>query len=88
MQFFFISWLSRTDPADVARVESKTFISTPSQRETVPLTQPGVKSILGNWMAPEEMDKQLNQRFPNCMKGEEKWLSGYINPFQQHLAVP
>ncbi len=41
------SWLSRTDPADVARVESLTFISTQNKRETVPIPKEGVKGSLG-----------------------------------------
>lgn len=65
----FVSWLALTDPADVARVERLTYISTQLQRDTVPLAKPGVKSQLGNWMAPEDMDNELNMRFPDCMKG-------------------
>ena len=40
-------WLARTDPADVARVESKTVISTPNRADTVPTTKNGVKGTLG-----------------------------------------
>lgn len=40
-------WLARTDPADVARVESKTVISTPNRADTVPTTKDGVKGTLG-----------------------------------------
>ncbi|KAI1285393.1 Phosphoenolpyruvate carboxykinase, mitochondrial [Halotydeus destructor] len=70
-------WLTRTDPADVARVESKTYISTPNKRDTVPIPKDGVKGTLGNWMSPEAMDQELKARFPGCMKGRTM----YVIPF-------
>lgn len=70
-------WLARTDPADVARVERLTYISTQLKRDTVPLTKFNAKSQLGNWMAPEDMDNELNMRFPDCMKGRTM----YVIPF-------
>lgn len=63
------SWLARTDPRDVARVESKTVIVTRDQRDTVPTPPEGGVSQLGRWMSPEEFDKAMAQRFPGCMKG-------------------
>ena len=63
-------WLARTDPRDVARVESKTFICTPEKRSTIPIPKEGVKGLLGNWMSPEDLDKELEKRFPGCMKGK------------------
>lgn len=62
-------WLVRTDPADVARIESKTFISTPRKDTTIPDVDSGVVGCLGNWMSPAVMDNELNKRFPGCMKG-------------------
>ena len=35
----------------------------------MPIPKYGAKSQLGNWMAPEDMDNELNMRFPDCMKG-------------------
>ncbi|CAG5118678.1 unnamed protein product, partial [Candidula unifasciata] len=67
-------WLARTDPADVARVERLTYISTELQRDTVPTPKYGAKSQLGNWMAPEDMDNELNMRFPDCMKGRTMFV--------------
>lgn len=67
-------WLARTDPADVARVEKLTYISTELQRDTVPSPKYGAKSQLGNWMAPEDMDNELNMRFPDCMKGRTMFV--------------
>lgn len=63
------SWLARTNPADVARVESKTFISTDRREDTIPTPADGVKGTLGNWMSPQDMDKAIMERFPSCMKG-------------------
>ena len=62
-------FLARTDPKDVARVESRTFISTIDKGETVPPTADGVKGTLGNWIAPEDLDAKINKLFPGCMKG-------------------
>ncbi|XP_073986630.1 phosphoenolpyruvate carboxykinase [GTP]-like isoform X3 [Rhodnius prolixus] len=61
-------WLARTDPRDVARVESKTFITTENKRDTIPEPKSGVKGTLGNWLSPEDMDKAIQERFPGCMK--------------------
>jgi len=70
-------YLALTDPADVARVESKTVISTPDQRTTVPKVKEGVKGLLGIWMSPDELQKALNERYPGCMKGRTM----YVIPF-------
>lgn len=66
----FFSWLARTNPADVARVESRTFISTDRREDTIPTPAEGVKGTLGNWISPQDMDKAIMERFPNCMKGK------------------
>lgn len=70
-------WLARTNPADVARVESKTFICTQNKSETVPDTKPGVKGTLGNWISPQHYDEAIMERFPGCMKGRTM----YVIPF-------
>ncbi|RWS29171.1 phosphoenolpyruvate carboxykinase-like: cytosolic [GTP] [Leptotrombidium deliense] len=67
-------WLARTDPKDVARVESLTFISTDKKRDTVPQTKNGVKGCLGNWMSPTDMQNALQSRFPGCMKGRTMFV--------------
>lgn len=66
----FHSFLARTDPRDVARVESKTYICTEDKRESIPAAKDGVKGQLGNWMSIEAMKKELAKRFPGCMKGK------------------
>lgn len=65
------SWLARTDPKDVARVESKTVIVTPSQRDTVPIPTGGARGQLGNWMSPAEFQQAVDERFPGCMQGNQ-----------------
>ncbi|XP_049754673.1 phosphoenolpyruvate carboxykinase [GTP], mitochondrial isoform X1 [Elephas maximus indicus] len=86
-------WLARTDPKDVARVESKTVIVTPSQRDTVPLPAGGARGQLGNWMSPAEFQQAVDERFPGCMQGEpvsqwpcnpEKTLIGHV-PDQREI---
>lgn len=70
-------WLARTNPADVARVESKTFICTERREETITTPKEGIKGSLGNWMSPQDMDKAVAIRFPGCMKGRTM----YVVPF-------
>ncbi|XP_065367867.1 phosphoenolpyruvate carboxykinase [GTP]-like [Calliphora vicina] len=70
-------YLARTNPADVARVESKTFICTEHKEEAIPTPQDGVKGTLGNWISMADMDKAIQERFPGCMKGRTM----YVVPF-------
>lgn len=65
----FLSWLARTDPKDVARVESKTVIVTKNQRDTIPIPAGGAKSQLGSWMSESDWQKAREERFPGCMTG-------------------
>lgn len=71
------SYACRTDPGDVARVESKTFIVTPDRYTSVPHVKEGAKGMLGQWMSPEDMDKEMETRLPGSMKGRIM----YIIPF-------
>lgn len=70
-------WLARTNPADVARVESKTFMCTERREQTVPPTAAGVAGKLGNWIAEADMKAAIAERFPGCMKGRTM----YVVPF-------
>uniref|UniRef100_A0A1B0C920 Phosphoenolpyruvate carboxykinase [GTP] n=1 Tax=Lutzomyia longipalpis TaxID=7200 RepID=A0A1B0C920_LUTLO len=70
-------WLARTNPADVARVESRTFICTETREESIPTPKAGVAGSLGNWIAPSDYDKAIKERFPGCMKGRTM----YVVPF-------
>ncbi|XP_059055979.1 phosphoenolpyruvate carboxykinase [GTP]-like [Achroia grisella] len=70
-------WLARTDPADVARVESRTFICSEKERDIVPVARAGQKSALGNYINPEDYEKAVADRFPGCMRGRTM----YVIPF-------
>lgn len=74
---YFNCWLARTNPADVARVESRTFICTNSKNETIPTPRNGIKGTLGNWISPNDMEDAVMDRFPGCMKGRTM----YVIPF-------
>lgn len=67
----------RTNPADVARVESKTLICTENKYDTVPHTKDGVKCSVGQWADPAEMKEKLHGLFQGCMKGRTM----YVIPF-------
>ena len=68
---YICSYVARTDPADVARVESKTFIVTKEKYTSVPHVQEGERGILGQWMGPEDATQKLGDRFPGCMTGND-----------------
>lgn len=70
-------WLAKTNPADVARVEKRTFISTDVKNDTIPTPRKGTVGELGNWMSPNDMDDAVMERFPGCMKGRTM----YVIPF-------
>lgn len=74
---FIYSWLARTNPADTARVESKTFICTENKSDTIPTPKEGVKGQLGNWISPADYENAVKERFTGCMKGRTM----YVIPF-------
>jgi len=67
-------FLARTDPKDVARVESRTVISTPQKLESIPPTAEGVEGRLGKWMSPRDLDAKVQELFPGCMQGRTMYL--------------
>lgn len=67
-------FLARTNPADVARVESKTFICTERREQAVCTPKLGVKGSLGNWMSPNDYEIAISERFPGCMKGRTMFV--------------
>jgi phosphoenolpyruvate carboxykinase (GTP) len=88
---FYISssWLAFTDPKDVARVESKTVISSDNLIDTIPVPKSGFKpsqeatlknlktSVLGNWLSPDELKDEFGKRMPGCMKGRTMYVIPY-----------
>lgn len=71
-------WLARTDPKDVARVESKTFICTRNKHDVVPRgSDEAPQGALGNWMHIDDLDSILSKLVRNCMTGRTM----YVIPF-------
>lgn len=71
------SFLARSSPRDVARVESRTFTCTTNRRDAVNVPRGSVKGQLGNWISPADADEAISQRFPGCMEGRTM----YVIPF-------
>jgi len=80
-------WLVNTDPADVARVESRTFISTKNENDVVPHGNNPTKGALPNWMSPKQLDQELTDRFPRTMEGRTMFVIPFsMGPVGSHLS--
>jgi phosphoenolpyruvate carboxykinase (GTP) len=81
-------FLARTNPADVARVESKTFICTEKREDTIPTPRKGVVGKLGNWISPAGYNAAIQARFPGCMKGRTMYVIPFsMGPIGSPLSV-
>ena len=53
----------------MARVEKRTFICSHTRNGAKPTPHEGIKSKLGHWMHPDEMDAQMDKDYAGCMAG-------------------
>jgi len=72
------SYLARSNPTDVARVEHLTFVCTKSQEDAGPNN---------NWQAPEAARARMRELFRGCMRGRTLYVVPYcMGPIDSPLS--
>jgi len=72
------SWLHRSDPSDVARVEHLTFVCTNDREDAGPNN---------HWMSPAEGHRKMDALFAGCMRGRTLYVIPYcMGPIDSPLA--
>lgn len=72
------SWLHRSDPSDVARVEHLTFVCSRDRDDAGPNN---------HWMSPDEGHRRMDALFAGCMRGRTLYAIPYcMGPIDSPLA--